>query len=456
MSFGKDQSNLANIPAYGGRSLVQRAKTNARRPSRSGGGGAPYWKGVYKPPMVGSDIGRLIPGSYIQQVTHDGETIVEEEFPYFMFREHMMKTGQGLRGGICSAGALFANKQKSQPCHGCSIFWEDYREREAKKARGDKTKGPKRINMRDQFVFCWFDYGVYFEVPDTDSSGQYRMNPKTNQPYTSWEKGNPNEPKYQGRPWKQGMLLPWVMGVTYKDVLLNYADVIGQDCASCGMRGAIRCVLKMCANCHAPIYDPSNSTLSAEQRDQIDNYPFSCQQCGHNGYVDEVIECGNCPNPSRAQLWDVDLQVQAMGSKGQQTYLQILNWSEVRPIQISDQEVLNSIKPLDLPKRFSPTPLDVQAKIWNIQTQPQQPTMGQQPMMGQPTMPQQMGLPQMQPPAVAQQPQMGQPMAQQPPVAPQPQMAPQPLQQPMMGQPQAQPQPAPQQPPTVPYGNQGS
>lgn len=470
MSFGKDQGHLSNIPAFGGgRSVVQRAKNNARRPNRSGGGGAPYWKNTYKPPMIGSDIGRLIPGDYVQEVTHDGETLVQETFPYFMFREHVMKTAGNIRGGICSAGALFANKQKSLQCHGCTIYWEDFNERKNKKARGDTSKGPRRIGMRDQFVFNWFDYGLYFEMPETDNNGQFRMNPKTNQPYTTWEKGNPQDPRFHGRPWKQGMLLPWVMGVTYKDVLMNYADIIGQDCSSCGTRGAIRCVLKMCSNCNAGIYDPNNCTLTAEQRDQIDNYPFTCQNCGFNGYVDEVIECAACQVPKRAQLWDVDLQVQAVGSTGQQTFLQVLNWSEVRPIQVVDASVIDTIKPQDLPKRFRPTPLETQAKIWGVTTvqaqhapppqQMQMPSMGQMPMQ-QPAYPQQFQQPTMQP-----QPMMQQPMPtgmppqgfQQPGPSPYMQPAPQAQLPPMQQMPapqQAQPQQPMIAPPVVPYGTQ--
>lgn len=403
MAFGKDPSQVQNMPPHGG-NYLQRAKTAARRPVRSGGGGAFYWKDTYSPPDLSTDIGRLIRGEYQQEVTYDGETAVTDTFPYFLYREHH----NGKRGGICSGGALWANKDKALPCPSCAIFWEDVNERKAKKARGDNTKGPNRMSCRDQFVFNWFDYGLYFEVPEVDKNGQFRMNQKTNQPYTHWVKGNSNDPRFQGRPWKQGNLLPWPMGGTYKDTLFTFAAQIGKGCKSCGSKDSIRCVMKICGNkaCGQFIYDPNNCSLTDEQRDQIDNYPYECPHCGQKAFVDEVIECSNCQQPERASIFDVDLQVQRMGTKGQQTFLQILNWSEPRPIQVADPEVLKTIQPLDLPKRFAPTPPDVQCKIFGL-TMPI-PTSGP-------------GAP----PIVGQQ-QQSPPPVQQPPMAPQP-MAPPPM-----------------------------
>jgi hypothetical protein len=438
MAFGKDQGHLGSIPAYGrSGNFVQQAKTQARRPPRRGGGGQFYWKGCYRAPDNVHDVVRLIPGRYSVSLTHDGENIVTEELPYVPFREHH----DGQRGSICSAGPLWTNKKMAQPCPPCTIFWEDVRERQAKKARGDTTKGPNRMSCRDQFAFNVFDYGLYFEMPDVDRNGQMRINQKTQQPFMHWEKGNPNDPRYSGRPWKHGHLSAWPMAQTYKDMLVTRAKDIGKSCVNCKTLNSIESTMRVCGNpqCGQYIYDPNNCTLTNEQREQIDDYPYTCPHCQQTSYTNELLQCLACQNPVRASIFDVDLEVSRMGTKGQQTYLIIHNYSEPRPIQIADPEVLKTIQPLDLLKKFAPTTPEAAAKLFNMIGQPHAappPPMGMMPPM---------------------------------PVVP---MAPMPMQQPMMGQsPMAQPsyapQPAPQgavataqqaagfMPPAVPYGQPG-
>lgn len=390
MAFGKDSTHLQNIPAYGG-NFIQKAKTQARKPERTVKGSAFYWRDTYKPQEHSTDIIRLIPGEYRVAVTHDGETVVEEVLPYFPFREHH----SGKRGVICAGGSLWTNKSKAAPCPACDIFWEDVRERQAKRARGDTTKGPNRMSCRDQFAFNVWDYALYFEVPDVDHNGQFRMNSKTNQPYTSWEKGNPSDPKYAGKPYKQGHLMAWPMAQTYKDTLIEWAKKIGQCCRSCGGMNTISTVMKICGNpqCGQFIYDPNNCTLSAEQREQIDYYPHTCPHCHQTNYVQEALQCSACQAPVRATIFDVDLQVQRMGTSGQQTFLQIFAFSEPRPIQVQDPEVLKNIKPLDLPKKFAPTQPETQMHVLGMNAAApsmaaHHPPAVQMPSMGGPNMPQ--------------------------------------------------------------------
>lgn len=479
MSFGKDEGHLANIPPHGG-NFIQRAKNHAKRPARTGGGSGrmPHWKDGFKPSLVYPSLGRLVPGAYKQQVTHDGETVVEETFTYVKWREHVSKSSGSPRSAICSGGPLFASKQKALPCEGCTVYWEDYRERQAKKARGDKTRGPNRMSCRDQYSYTWFDYAPYWKMPDIDrQTGQPRMNPNTNEPYYHWETGSVNDPKFAGKEWKQGHLLSWSMGSTYQDVLIMQAKQIGQHCNTCKGMNCVTTLMKICGNpqCGQFIYDPNNTTLTTEQQNAIDYDRYTCPQCQQTNYVDEVIECRNCTpqghTPQRASIFDVDLQVQAVGNPGSQTFLQILTTSQPRPLQIQDPKVLESVKPLDLLKKFAPTPIERQRQIWNIQVR-NAPIVGQQP--GQPPMPmapgfapQPMAQPVQQPmpTSVVSPPQvpMQAPMQQQPPMQQpvQPQMQPAPVQgaypqqaPPATGQPgipvQPQPQPAPAMP-AIPY-----
>ena len=450
MSFGKDQGQLDNVPPHGG-NFIQRAKSHAQRPQRTGGGGKiPHWKDGFKPSLVYPSLGRLIPGAYLQQTTHDGENAIEEEFTYVKWREHVSKSSGSPRSAICSGGALFASKTKACACEGCTVYWEDYNERKAKKARGDKTRGPNRMSCRDQYSYTWFDYAPYWKMPDLDrQTGQPRMNSSTNQPYYHWETGNVNDPKFQGKEWKQGHLLSWSMGSTYQDVLIMQAKIIGGHCTVCNNMSCITTLMKICGNpqCGQFIYDPNSTTLTIEQQNKIDYDRYTCPQCHQEGYVGEVIECAACTpqglTPIRASIFDVDLQVQAVGNPGSQTFLQIPTTSAPQPLQVADAKVLETIKPLDLLKKFAPTSLELQRQIWNIQVR-NAPIVGQQP-VGQPPMPMVPGVAQPQMPM--QQPPVQLPMQQQQPmptgVVSPPQVPMQqhqmPQQQPMQFAPQPQP-----------------
>lgn len=368
MSFGKDPNHVNNIPGYGG-NMVQKARQAGRRGSSSGGGGGgmPFWKDNFSPPEVMPTVVRVLYGEYKQPIEVRGE-LVEMTLPFHKCREHGGKPRGKFRSAMCSAGPLFADRKRRGECRGCELFWEDVTARNAAKAKG-QNPGPRRMNATEKFVYSIWDYAPYFKLPDTDNNGQYRMNPKTNQPYYSWVTGDPNDPKFAGCEWKQGHLLPWPCGRTYQDVLLDRAKQIGNSCATCGTVNGIRTVMKICGNpqCGQPIYDPNNTTLTMAQRQEIDEKEVMCSACGQENFANEIIECAVCAStgrtPLRAQLWDVDIQLQAVRSSDRRL-LQILNHSEPRPIQVQDPEVLKTIKPLDLQKKFAPTPLEKQYELF--------------------------------------------------------------------------------------------
>lgn len=391
MAYGKDESQLNKIVPFGG-NISQRARHYAKsreqaRERRGRGGGAPYWRNVLKCPTSHSRLVRLIPGQYEQLVTYDDETITKEVFEYHIFREHYH--GATGRGAICSAGPLYRNKDKSDDCPGCSMFWEDVKERRAKNARGDKSKGPNRISMRDQYVFTVWDYGLWLKIPDTDRNGNARTD-DNGQPYTSWHMAPSNDPRVNQYEHKYGMLIPWPMGETYKDTLLQYNDKsVRNDCATCGTQGSIQCVQKICGNpnCEHPVYDPSDTTMSPEQIDKLESEPYTCPVCNETNFINEMVECSVClqngQEPRRASIFDIDLEVTAVGTKGQQTVLQILNRSTPRPIQIADPEILKTVGPLDLARQFSPTPPDKQRGMWGIDDSPRQQQGGPPPVQHQ-------------------------------------------------------------------------
>lgn len=407
MAFGKDKQIIGGIAPYGG-SFAQKARATARRPRGSGGGGGAgfHWRDCYKPAeYLPGDIVRLIRADYTQKISYDGSTIVEETFPYVMFREHH----DGDHSCVCSAGPLFGQRGKADPCPSCDIFWEDVREKKAKKSRGDKTETPQRMRASDMFAWNVWDYGTYVQLPEIDrSTGSIKMK-QDGTPFYRWEKGNPNDPQYAGKllGWKQGMLLPWSMTGSFKESLLVQQEIVSMACLSCGNRSGVVCTAKLCGGCKQVIYNPNSSPLNAEQRREIDNNIFTCPQCKHVGYVEESIQCMTCQKPMRASIFDVDLQVMRQRVSANKTELKIINFSEPRPIQVADPNVLQTIQPLDLLKKFAPTPPDVQQKIMKLppprSEAPQMPVQGM-PQFAPTGMPSMGGMPPMAPMYQVQQP----------------------------------------------------
>jgi hypothetical protein len=411
MAFGKDQSRINHMSG----SWTQRAKSHAtRRGGKGGGGSSFFWKGNYNPTeSEQGDIIRVFDGAFLQKfLDESGQAIIEDTLPYVFFREHRDCND---RSCICSAGAFWGVKGKSDICLSCDAFWEDVAERRAKKARGDNTKGPNRMSCIDRFAWLIYDYGPYTKVYDVDQKGQVRTNQK-GEPYTSWEKGHPHDMRFNGRAveWKMGNLIPWVLTKTQNEWLMGESNIIGSCCATCGSRRSIICEAKVCAGCSAFIYDPNNTTFSQEQRSQVDNNPYHCQKCGHVGYVGEVLKCRGCQQPKRTPLFDVDIQLQKQKTGEKTVVFRVLEFSQPRPLQVSP-DVLASLKPIDMLAKFAPTPPDKQREFMTLPAssmqqsaalQGQMPGFSQQPPM---MPPQQMGmmglLPQSQAPAA---PQVGQ------------------------------------------------
>jgi hypothetical protein len=181
------------------------------------------------------------------------------------------------------------------------------------------------------------------------------------------------------------------MSKSWKEVLLAEDEWVGQSCLTCGDPTGISCLSKNCAGCGAVIYSPSDSTLTKEQRDQIDYNPFQCQ-CGHKGYVTEVTHCRSCQSPRRASLFDVDLQIQKLHVAENKSDLRVIARSQPRPLQ-APPEVLQNLTHLDLLKKFAPTPPEQQLKWMHLPppgqlNQPQQSfTQAQAPGQWQPPQP---------------------------------------------------------------------
>jgi DNA-directed RNA polymerase subunit RPC12/RpoP len=385
MAFGK---NPDSKPGLGG-NFIQRAAYSGRRPERRGGsgGGRAYWAENFQPTQYADTI-RAVAAEYpVDEVDPITGDVNQSLLPWYPIREHYH--GGLQRGALCSAGPLYMSKEKRELCHGCDIHWEDYAIRQQIKTQtGQRVDSPKRMSMQDKYVFCIVDQGMYFEIEQRDAGGNVRTN-QQGQPFLEWKKLlYANDPQAAGRKIKQGATLPWAMNRPQFDMIQLYNESnISKSCAGCAtfgssMQPAINVVRYLCSNCRQVVIDLQSTQLSPLQVDELMKAPYACQHCGVRAFMNEELSCITCvqqgTEPRRASIFDVDLQIQMQKDPSNPTKQQlvILGYSAPRPIAPQFQPLLVA---LDLPKKFAPTSVAEQRKLWKLpepgapQAQPQMP-----------------------------------------------------------------------------------
>lgn len=378
MAFGKDPTLLGGVAPFGG-NAAQKAHAALNQPKYTSGSKRPYWADSFSPTKVGTDLVRLIPGQYrVPRVTKEG-LLYEEEVPWYEYVEHFHGTNKF--GAICSGGPYRKDRKKREECYGCEMFWEDYQKRkEIAREKGVKrVDNPKRVNMSDKFAFSIVDLGMFFKKDRVNNQGVVEMNSKTNLPYYDWAKlRNPQDPSAYGKDMKQGRLLPWSVSKTWFKIINAFADKIGQSCAGCGNKDCLQWVAWQCGNpdCGMPLIRANSCTYNDEQLQELTRQACMCHHCGIVSYMMEIVQCNHCVNARRAGIYDVDLEVSQAKDSNNSAILVISGWSQPKPIDPVYQELY---KPLDLPSRYSPTPLEAQAKGFGYAPAGQQPMQQQAP-----------------------------------------------------------------------------
>ena len=355
MSFGKDPRDAAGITGFGGGTMQQRdqhrkMQTEKQRASRAGGGPA-YWKDQFRLPSDHARTGRLLAGSYLQPDV-GGEQVLE----YVMFREHFSRTTS--RGTICSAGPHFANKELAEPCEGCRIFWEEFRQRGATRQRT-----PNTMSSRPSWVFNWLDYGLWLNIPQPGKNGQIALDRQTQKPYPNWVPVAREDPRVGQYECQQGRLVAWPLSEQFKDSLFQYSDLtLRADCVTCGSQGTVYDISRRCYQCKQEVFQVNNTTLTPQQQNELSSNPYACTYCGHTAFLEEVIGCSQCAPrgliPVRTSLFSVDLTLIALVDKDdRQCGLQILSRTQPYPLQ-------GAPEPLDLLARYKPTPMEKQLEAF--------------------------------------------------------------------------------------------
>lgn len=367
MAFGKDSSHLDTIPSYGGQATLQQQISAANeKPQSKTKSNYGYWKDnfVISERAAQPSRFRLIRGDYVQDHVVKGN-LYRDSFPFYKFSEHFRKVMGKPKGGICSAGPFRMSKEKRLPCMACDLFWEEWAKRKDNKDAGGDGKHPNSISVVDKNAFNVLDYGYFFEMPDVDPSGQVRLK-RDNTPWTHWEKAvNTQDPKYSGRPWKEGHIQPWAVSSTWLTTLVNQSIIIGNRCSSCAT-GYVQSRGWHCSGCRALMLDPNNTAMTPEQVENMTKMPHSCPHCGHQGYLSEEVQCNTCAHGKRATLFDVDLYGFKEKSGDKPGGNLIITQFVITPIQFQTQNT-TKVEPLDLPSIFAPTPYEVQAKVFGLE-----------------------------------------------------------------------------------------
>jgi hypothetical protein len=391
LSYGKEDSHLANIGGYG--ASTSQMMGNAARRQSGPRRGAPAWANNFQPTEGSLSLIRLIPGDFVaERVNSDTGEVYTERVPWFEYREHFHATNK--QSIICSGGIHWMDEKKAKPCRGCDIWREDQKERwRIEREKGVKPTGPKRISAVNKYAFYTLDTGWFFKGSRLDEHGRPILSKSNNQPYVDWIKYiDAMQPEYivaynevarvgKQLEWVQGRLLTWPTGYGQFTALSGYVELIQKHCASCGGQNCLQNTGWMCPRCSCPTFQAHEQTLPTDEVKRLTSKEVLCRNCQLFAYPKAVLHCQYCQNPKQAGLYDVDLQVhQVRVNKNPQ--LQITWSSGPKPVDPLFSEQLKNLP--DMQKKFSATKYEEQVSKFGAAPPPahvqnQAPQWGQQP-----------------------------------------------------------------------------
>jgi len=138
-------------------------------------------------------------------------------------------------------------------------------------------------------------------------------------------------------------------------------DEIGKDCAACGSSASIATEAFECSKCGHVYIDMRNTELTDEQIYARSGEVRECPKCNNKDLMLEQIECGECQDPVRLTLFDVDIEVKRQG-KGTDSTVIVPRWT---PTELSE-DLQKMAKPWPFNRIFSGDPLEIQAKLLRI------------------------------------------------------------------------------------------
>jgi hypothetical protein len=350
VAFNKQPMQAADVGGWRQRS---KSRDIAKKATfRSGGFVGSRFSGIFKPPLQGTALLRVVPGQYkvarAVKMTDGKYGLQTENLEYYECVEHY--DGRTKKSTICSAGPIWFRKQYAQDCIPCKAYWNS--------PTNDKGRRAGRFSRRDLFVFTVLVYGPFIQVEQTDyRTGLVKLSEKTGKAYTEWV---PKQPGLIALQEKEGHIMHWPVGYGHMQVIQGYDKLIGQTCSHCHTRDGIRRRALLCAKCGTDIVDCVSTNVQLAQQEKMLEEDTRCTHCGHDAPLQEFIECITCSQPVRASLFDVDITVQAMETTGQRQLI-VTQWSDPHPIDASYKA-----KPLNLPGMYQPDTLETQENRFGL------------------------------------------------------------------------------------------
>jgi hypothetical protein len=152
---------------------------------------------------------------------------------------------------------------------------------------------------------------------------------------------------------RQESLSTWTLASTHISSLLACNERVSAKCGNCKGMGSISVVGLKCPSCGDDIdVDP---TLGRQR----------CPSCREKIVPHETLECSNCDDPRRAQLFDTDVVVQRIGAGTRTSY----QFVEQYPFEPLPRELMNFRLP-DLEEVTKPDSVAEQCRKLGLLTNP--------------------------------------------------------------------------------------
>ena len=263
---------------------------------------------------------------------------------------------------ICSCGPF-----KKDPCWGCVYRTAFYAKLDAiAEEKGFRPDTKPAVGRSTQFSLSLTIMEKIFAVPLRDKEGNVRKARNSGNiiyryvpaPFADTEE----DAAEVGQNFRHhfGHNMHWTMGTEHLEMLGKFDDDLRTYCGNCASK--MLCSKMLCTSCETPM---TIETLEGEDINIERKKIRTCKSCGDKCEFFPVYDCPDCgePKEGRLTLFDIRIMKEKVGEK--KSVLRVL---AVRMPGAKDdagrariKELLDS--PLDLSKIFTPTPVEIQAKL---------------------------------------------------------------------------------------------
>jgi len=320
----------------------------------------------------------LMPGEYPEMLDVDGNFIENPDerllMPYHTQMAHKFKTYNKKRNKDmyftvgCSAGP---DTYHRQPCIGCELRGDG----DNPEAQNESISVARPLTYWNIIILSW-----YHRVAAMDKEGKQIISKKGEPVFNlrecTWDKDgkcehcdDDNQDLIFG---KRGFL---ELGSNHTQHLSTIIEDIEARCV-CG--GDIKIKELVCAKCKAVAIDVAAERLKQDEIDPWLASQHQCSECGHDGFLEEVIGCSNkktCGGAERQSAWERPIMLKKTGDGTASAikehrvytvddYIIPGDYDGAEPPPLTDWLTEELLKPDDAVVFFAPPGVDAQADTY--------------------------------------------------------------------------------------------